>query len=73
MNTKEFIEIATSLPIEERILVLDQILKSMNEIDPEMEKEWIEIADKRWLDIKSGKTQGVDGQEVFKKMWNKFK
>ena len=72
MNTKELIEEAISLPVEERTLVVDSLLRSLNQPDSKMDKKWSIIAKKRLAELRSGKVKPVPGQEVFNRIWEKY-
>jgi len=73
LNTKEIIEEVSLLPIEERVMIIDSLLKTLNPIEKNNEKEWIKIAKKRLNDIKLGKVKIIDGETVFKKVLDKYK
>ena len=72
MNTKELIDEAVSLPIEKRVLVVDSLLQSLNQPESEIDKKWNEVAQKRLMEMRSGKIEPIPGEQVFKKIWNKF-
>ena len=72
MNTKDIINIAITLPVEERAMILDSILQSMNQPIPEIEQRWGELAQKRLMDLKTGKVKPVPGKQVFQDIWNRF-
>ena len=72
MNTKELIEEAVSLPIEERALVVDSLLRSFNQPDSEIDKKWTVVAKRRLAELRSGSTEAIQGQEVFDKIWKRF-
>ena len=72
MNTKELIDEATSLPIEERALVVDSLLRSLNQPDPEIDKKWAVAAKRRLAELRSGSTEAIPGEEVFDKIWKRF-
>ena len=59
MNTKELIDEAVSLPIEKRVLVVDSLLKSLNQPESEIDKKWSEIAQKRLMEMSSGEVRLV--------------
>jgi len=44
MKTKELIAEAISLLIEERALVADSLLRSLNPPDPAIDRKWAEVA-----------------------------
>lgn len=72
METKKIIEEVISLPVEERALIADSILRSLNPVESEIDKMWIKIAKDRLNDLKSGKIKAVPGDEVFNKIWKRY-
>lgn len=72
MNTKELIDEAVSLPVEERTLMVDTLLRSLNQPETEIDKQWIVEAKRRLLELRAGNAKAVPGQEVFAKVWKRF-
>jgi putative addiction module component (TIGR02574 family) len=72
MNTKELIDEAVSLPVEERVLVVDSLLRSLNQPESEIDKKWAVVAKRRLAEMRSGTVTPVPGQEVFEKIWKRF-
>jgi len=72
MKTKKLIEEVISLPVEERALIADSILRSLNPSESDIDKKWIEMAKERLKELKSGKIKAVPGDEVFNKIWQRF-
>lgn len=72
MNTKELINEVVSLPVEERTLIIDSILRSLNQPESEIDKTWVSLAQKRLAEIKAGSVCAAPGNEVFKKIWQRF-
>ena len=72
MKTKDLISEALSLPVEERAQVAESILKSMNPPEAEIDKKWVQTAKQRFSELRSGKTAGVPGEEVFNKIWKRY-
>lgn len=72
MNTKQLIDEAVSLPVEERALMVDSLLRSLNQPESEVDKKWSKEAKRRLEELRSGKVQAIPGEEVFAKVWKKF-
>ncbi len=72
MNTKKIIDEAVSLPVEERALIVDSLLRSLNPPESEIDKKWAAIAKRRLAELKSGSVKTVPGEEVFEKIWKRF-
>ncbi len=72
MKTKDLIAEAISLPVEERAIVVESILSSLNPPDPSTDKKWISVAKKRLQELRSGSTKPIPGDEVFNKIWSQF-
>lgn len=69
---QEIIQEATSLPVEERALVVDSLLRSLNTPDPAIEKEWLTVAQQRLDDLSAGKAKKIPGDEVFARIRERF-
>jgi len=72
METKKLIEEVTSLPVEERAIIADSILKTLNPVETDIEKKWMKVAKERLIELKSGKVKPISGDEVFNKIWKKY-
>jgi hypothetical protein len=72
MKTKELITEANALPVEERALVVDSLLKSMNPPQSGIEKKWIRLAKTRLEEIKSGQVNTVSDKDLFSRILNRF-
>jgi len=70
--TKKLIDEILSLPIEERALVADVLLKSLNKSDPEIDRKWTKIAQRRLEELRSGKIKPIPGDEVFDRIHERF-
>ncbi|MDA8098196.1 MAG: addiction module protein [Nitrospiraceae bacterium] len=69
---KEIIREAESLPIEERALVIDSLLRSLNPPDQAIDTAWISVAKRRLAELRSGKAAAVSGSDVFSKVRERF-
>lgn len=67
-STQEIIEEASDLPIEERAVVVDALLKTMNTPDPEIERAWGEVALRRLEGLRSGRVKAISGEEVLQRI-----
>jgi putative addiction module component (TIGR02574 family) len=72
MNTKQLIDEAVSLPVEERALVVDTLLRSLNQPESEIDKMWAKEAKRRLAELRSGQVDAIPGHEVFSKVWKRF-
>jgi len=72
MRTKDLIAEATSLPVEERAIVADLILKSLTPADSKVDEKWKAIALQRVEEINSGKVDLVSGTKVFERIQERF-
>ncbi len=62
-----------SLPEEERALLADSLLKSLNKTDSSNDILWFDVAKKRLEDLRAGKVTPVPGDEVFEKIKERLK
>ncbi len=72
MNTKQLIEEAVSLPVEERTLVVDSLLRSLNQPDSEIDKAWAIEAKRRLDELRTSGANAISGEEVFKKIFGRY-
>ena len=72
MTTKELIEEVASLPVEERAMVADSILRSLNPPESDIDRKWVQVAQRRLAELRSGRIKPIPGEEVFAKVWKQF-
>ena len=72
MTMKELIEEAVSLPVEERAIVAESILRSLNPPESEIDRQWAQVAERRLAELRSGTVQPVPGEQVFARVWKRF-
>ena len=54
MNTKDLIDEAVSLPVEERALVGESLVRSLNQPESEIDKKWAAVAKRRLAEMREG-------------------
>ena len=72
MKTKDLIAEAISLPVEERAMVVDSILKSLNPTESDIDKKWAAVAKRRLQELRSGEVEAIPGDDVFTRIWQRF-
>lgn len=71
-STADIIHEAESLPVEERTLVVDSLLRSLNSPSSEIDKKWVAVAKMRLQELRSGQVKPVSGEEVFARIRQRF-
>lgn len=66
-NTQEIFDHVASLPVEERALFAEELLKTLNQPVPEVERKWVEEARRRLAELRAGRVAGIPADEVFEK------
>lgn len=66
MSSKDILELAMKLKPEEKFLLIENILKSLDEPDKNMDEIWAEEAEKRLKAYREGKLKSIPYEEVFK-------
>ena len=69
MKIKDLIEEAEALPVEERALVVDSLLRSLNPPESRIDEKWASVAQERLKEFRSGDVESVPGADVFAKIW----
>ncbi len=69
---KEIIEEVASLPVDERAMVADSILRSLNASDPEIDAKWAQVAQRRLAELRAGDVKSIPGEQVLTKIWKRF-
>ena len=72
MSINNIINEVLSLPVEERALIADSLLRSLNRPDKSIDAKWTETAKRRLGELRSGKVKPVTGEEVFAKINKRF-
>ncbi len=65
MGTNEIIKEAINLKPQEKYLIIESLILSLNEPNKEIEKLWIEESQKRLEEYKNGNLETLSFEEVF--------
>ena len=68
----DIISAAESLPIRERALIVDSILKTLNKPDPDIDQQWVNVARQRLEELRSEQVETISGDEVFSEIKDRF-
>ena len=66
MSNKDILEMALKLKPEERFLIIEGLIKSIDEPDQTIDAIWAEEAEKRLKAYRDGKLQTISAEEIFK-------
>lgn len=67
-GAREIIREAEALPVDERVRVVDSLLRTLNAPESEIDRKWADVARRRLEEIRSGRVQPVSGETVFAKV-----
>lgn len=65
MSNKEILERAMALKPEERFMIIEGLLKSLDEPDQKIDEIWAEEAEKRLKAYREGRLEGIPMEEIF--------
>ena len=66
MDSKNILEQALQLKPEDRFLLIEGLLKSLDEPDQKLDAIWAEEAEKRLKAYRMGKLKGIPMEDVFR-------
>ena len=66
MKSKDLLEQAMALKPDERFMIVEGLLKSLDEPDRKIDAIWAEEAEKRLKAYREGKLEGIPMEEVFR-------
>lgn len=72
MKTKKIIKEIESLPVNERAIIADSILRTLNPPETEISKKWNEIANVRLKELESGEAEAIPGEKVFNSVLKRY-
>ncbi len=64
-KSKEILKEAIALKPEERFVIIEGLLSSLDEPDRKLDEIWAEEAEKRLYAYREGKLEGIPMEEVF--------
>lgn len=64
MSTQELLKSALQLDPDERFALADEILHSLDNPDPRIDRLWIEEAQRRLTAFRRGEVQGIAAEDV---------
>jgi putative addiction module component (TIGR02574 family) len=73
MRLQDLINEASARPVDERALVVESLLKSLNPIEASIDEKWAEVAQSRLEELESGRVEPVHGDDVFRKIRSRLK
>lgn len=65
MKTSEIISELANLPVDERALIADSLLQTLNATQPEIEQAWLKLAEQRLTEISDGSVETLSAEAVF--------
>lgn len=66
MSNKDILEMALKLKPEERFLIIEGLIKSIDEPDKNIDEIWAVEAEKRLKAYRDGKLQTISAEDIFK-------
>ena len=68
MKAADLMTEAVSLPLEERALLVDSLLQTLNPVDDANTAAWLAVARRRLDELDSGRVEAIPGEEVFERV-----
>ncbi len=66
MNTKELLEQALKLKPQERLILVEGLIKSLDEPDKKLDELWAEEVEKRLKAYREGRLEGIPMDDIFR-------
>ncbi len=66
MSSKDILKQALKLKPDERFMVVEGLIKSLDAPDDSLDKIWADEAEKRLIAYRAGKLEGIPMEEIFK-------
>jgi len=71
-GVKEIVDEASALPVEERAIIVDSLLRTLNSPDAAIDALWVGLASKRLAELESGKVDGIPISKVAEQVRNRL-
>ncbi|REL32970.1 hypothetical protein DYD21_14235 [Rhodohalobacter sp. SW132] len=68
MNTKQIISIISNLPFDQQVEIVDQILQTLHQPDPDVEQAWMDEVVSRAREIDSGEVEMIPGDQAMQRL-----
>ncbi len=66
-NLKNLTDKALTLPPDDRVVLAHSLLQSVEGfVDPDIERAWLDEAERRWQDIENGRVECIPAEEAMK-------
>jgi len=72
MKTADLLNEAASLPLEERVRLVDSLLQTLNPVDESVAAAWLATARRRLDDLDSDRVKAVPCDKVFENVRRHF-
>jgi putative addiction module component (TIGR02574 family) len=67
-STQQILQEALTLPPTERMILIDQLVASLDRPDPDLDKLWIQEAEARLTAYQSGELDAIPVEAVFEEL-----
>ncbi len=65
MPASMMLEQIASYPVEDRVMIADAVIESLNGVSSEIESAWGSVASRRMRELRTGKVKGIPASTVF--------
>jgi len=71
-SLEDIIAEVSALSEEDRAMVIDSLLRTLNPPDPDIDRAWSTLAMQRLDELRSGRVKPIPGDEVFSRIKERF-
>lgn len=64
MHNKVLVDNALKLPPDERFALIDELLKSLDRPDADLDRLWVDEAERRLAAYRAGRAKGIPAEDV---------